>query len=567
MGREVVLRKTMLDECAGDKFWEVCVTFSAIVLRKRVLGRSKKGDAGRPLAQVYGAAQALTKTDRDGLAPLLVAHRASLGKKLSDRQKLGEEFAQLEGVLREKEEDLVARRNELRRNGKSDGTERQLEKLRPLEEGLHKSWVGDEGLREALLSGGTAASGDRVLVEPTEALFDREHASNTLQAGRDLGLVEDIEVKARGQSLRMKRWQALYDRIQAVKPKPTPAEEARARGGSVSIRFDKHIDLTLGDTKQSRGKPSPTKATHSRAASACAGGYDNILAAMREELRRNQNARRKGSLASPDIRHGRSASDAVMGASRVSSHRSSHSRQHSRSPSLQYSPSQSPAPFRPGMGRRISSRSRSYQQPKVISQRGPIPLKTELFSPLKSARPSNDASDSASTSRPGSALAFAREDNNEAADGIDGALGSHTRQNSSFVASPTLPTPQEEEDEPTASIDSTLNSATEQDLVNSGNSDPASKVDNAFSFAPPSKTASPANMDPPKQDPVKDDSEFKKPSVPTSRYAPRPSLADRTRNSMAFSSTENTHALVSTPSAEPPSPAINTHYPGAKYLL
>lgn len=557
LGREAVLRKTMLDECAGDKFWEACVAFSAVVLRQRVLARRGRSGYEGALGVRLGLAQGLGRAEREVLAPLVLAHRVGLGGRLAERRKLGEEFAQLEGLLRGKEEELAERREVLRR-AEGGEVERRLGELRPLEDALRKGWAGDDGVRDAVLSGGDAASGDKVLVDSTESLFDRDSAAGS-PVRKDVGLVEDIEVKARGQSLRMKRWQALYDKIQAAKPKPSPEEEARARGGSVTIRFDKHSDLTLADAQQQRGSTSPTKSSHSRAASAHVVGYDNILSAMREELRRAQNARRNGNASPKDARHNRSMSDAISGARRSSSFQSAHSRQHS------HSPSQSPAPFRPGMGRRVSSRSRSYHQPKVISQRGPIPLKTELFSPLKTARPGNESPNSAysaSTSRPPSALPTPHEEGDESFSSIEGTLDDSGRQTNSrsgrsFRGNSILPSPQEAQFESPTSIDAALGNSVRHER---SQMDGATSVNGGLGFALPERSASSVVLDPPKQDLTYDDSEITKPSLPPTQHTHRPSLADRTRSSMAFTSSENTRNLIPTTNSpnDPPSPAITT---------
>ena len=554
LGRETVLRKTMLDECSGDKFWEICVAFSAVVVRKRVVRKKDKMGLGRPLAQTLGAVHGPRKADREALLPLLVAHRVSLNKNLVDKQRLGEEFAQLGNVLQEKEQDLGRRRAVLQDNGKHDQVQKQLEHFKPLEDVLRKGWVGDEGFEEALLSGGSAASSDRMLAESTERLFSRDRRSRVSILGQDEPeITEDIVSKARGQSSRLKRWQALYDRLQAAKPKLSQVEEARAVGQTVAIRFNRHADLTLSDNR-SQGRPSsPVKNSHARAASACVTGYDNILSAMREDLRLTQNARRNdnGSNTNNDARHGRSAS-AVTGVSRTSSFQSSHNRHHSRSPSMQHSPSQSPAPFRPGMGRRISSRSRSYQQPKVISQRGPIPLKTELFSPLKSARPGGESPTSGFMSRPSSQLPSPQEEVDESAASIDGTLNRNDRFGSSRngeyrQAKPVFPPPQEEMDESVGGIDAALSGLgihdTNKDEVGS-----TSDGGRAPNFDLPTPSASPVNLDPPKQDPITDSTEFVRPALPSRQ----PSLADRTRLSMAFTSSNNS----STPE-DSPSPTIN----------
>jgi len=549
LGREAVLRKTMLDECSGDKFWEICVAFSAVVVRKRVVRKKDKMGLGRPLAQTLGAAQGLRKVDREALLPLLVAHRVSMNKNLSNKQRLGEEFAQLGNVLQEKEEDLGRRRALLQDNGKHDQVQKQLEHFTPLEDALRKGWVGDEGFEEALLSGGGTASSDRMLAESTEALFGRDRRSRvSILASDEADLTEDIVSKARGQSSRLKRWQALYDKLQAAKPKLSQVEEARAGGQTVSTRFNRHADLTLGDNRSQRGS-SPVKTSHSRAASACVTGYDNILSAMREEMRLTQNARRndQGSSRNNDARHGRSAS-AATGVSRTSSFQSSQNRHHSRSPSMQHSPSQSPAPFRPGMGRRISSRSRSYQQPKVISQRGPIPLKTELFSPLKSARPGNESPTSGFMSRPSSQLPSPQEEVDESAASIDAALNGNDRFGASrhgeyHQPTPVLPPPQEETDESVGGIDAAFSGLGIRD-ADSDDSTSTPVAAKSHNFDLPTSSASPINLDPPKQDPIADSTEFARPALPSRQ----PSLADRTRLSMAFKSSDNARTPEDSPS-------------------
>jgi len=564
LGRDVVLRKTMLDECAGDKFWEVCVAFSAIVVRKKVVGKRGKSGLGRPVAQALGTAQSLGKVDKDIMMPLMVAHRVSLSRNLSEKQMLAEQFAQLGDILREKEDDLGRRKAEISRDGKTEQVQKQLEHFSPLEDVLRRGWVGDEGFEEALLSGGSAASSDRMLSESTEALFDRNQGSRTsktAQADRDL--VSDIATKARGQNLRLKRWEALYDRLQAAKPNPSQAEQAKNRGDASQVRFDRHADLTVADTKPQRGFGSPTKSSHhSRGSSACVAGYDNILTALREDLRL---ARQNPHNVTKDARHSRSTSDAVAGASRSSAFQPLHPRQHSRSPSLQHSPSQSPVPFRPGMGRRISSRSRSYQQPKVISQRGPIPLKTELFSPLKSARPGSHSPRSASMSRPTSLLPSPQEEMDESMDSIDHALRYQDRSDttpysSSHRPNHTLSPPQEEGDESVASINGAL-----AGLGLSHREPNINFEGNTSNFAMPAVSASPIDLDPSKQDRWEDKPEFKMPASTPASHTPRPTLAERTRLSMAFNSSgSQTPEEPSSPAIKPddfPSPPSNNNTP------
>ncbi|ETI22537.1 hypothetical protein G647_06612 [Cladophialophora carrionii CBS 160.54] len=78
--REVVLRKTMLDECKGDKFEEVLAKVAMVVLKKTLPSRNHERRTGeRPgsCEQNFGT-----------LVPLIMAHRVSLRQSLAARQDL-----------------------------------------------------------------------------------------------------------------------------------------------------------------------------------------------------------------------------------------------------------------------------------------------------------------------------------------------------------------------------------------------------------------------------------------------------------------------------------------------
>lgn len=118
-----------------------------------------------------------------------------------------------------------------------------------------------------------------------------------------------------------------------------------------------------------------------------------------------------------------------------------------------------------------------------------------------------------------------------------------------------LPSPQEEEDESVASINGALAG------LGLSHRDASSDFGGSGSnFAMPTVSASPIDLDPSKQDRWEDEPEFKISAPMEDSHTPRPSLAERTRLSMAFKSNGNSGILTSgsqTPE-EPSSPAINT---------
>lgn len=64
LGRDAVLRKTMLDECKGEKFEEVISTLAVVVLRHACASRHPDLDL-----------EQLDQTPKEQLIPLIIAYR------------------------------------------------------------------------------------------------------------------------------------------------------------------------------------------------------------------------------------------------------------------------------------------------------------------------------------------------------------------------------------------------------------------------------------------------------------------------------------------------------------
>lgn len=478
LGRETVLRKTMLDECQGDKFWEVCLAFSTVVLKKVTLG--KKGRIGRPVAEKMGMAQGLRSEERESLLPLAIAHKAALGKVLEGKQRKKETYTALYDVLADKEDEL--RQRKVRSEDQARKTRSlQPQKLNAVETLVTKNWIGSTELRDALVEGDTCAKGDGMLVKSFDDLWRvKGTPERTKSGGAEIGLLQNLSNRAAEQNARMRKWQDYYDKL--ASPKVASTQSSRPVSGSQkgALRFDRHREMNLRDDAHDRSPPRNQR----RNRHASAFRYDEILTAMREELRKTSSHRNRSGtspLPTPGVRR---ASTQPMPLRRPSLAPGDASP--SAADPLARSPTAVPVRF--GMGRRMASRSRSYQQPKVESQREPIQLKSELFSPLKGKR--------------------------------------------SSTASSMLSSPVEEEDGP-----------------------PADAKDDAHDSVMPSQRSSTSEQGQSATSNKENDDEldqhlnthFRKPSLPfkpTEARGPRPSLADRTRQSMAFNSAEQVHTVL-----------------------
>ncbi len=502
--KDIALRKSMLDDCQGEKFWEVCLAFSAIALRRVTLEHKSK--YGRPLAEKIGTAKTVNKVQRDGMLPLAIAHKAALSKVLRERTSKRETYLRLHDVLREKEQELKQRKaKSLEKSQKAKIL--PPEKARGVGNAIENSWVGSSELKDALVNGDTCAKGDGVLVESFDQLWKQDVGLElTVSNGADVGLLQSLSSRATQQSVRLRMWQTYLDRLIATKPNPRNSR-LDLDSQKPTPRFDRHQQLALDKTISVEDQPSPLRATRRSYTNALR--YDETLTAMRQELRKNSahcdGAHRAQQSISPlkrsqtqpiPLRKPSIAVDTSPCAQDL----------HARSPS------QTAVPMRPRMGRRVSSQSKPYEKPKVESQREPIPLKADLFSPLKENRRSTPS------------LTF---------------------------AAPVLVETDEEKD-PENGVPITVSDAEKnrsKDDADSGIVMPSRHETgaNSSSESQAASTRSSVSIPDEVSEPIKSDAQFKVPALPTKRDALRPSLIERTRMSIAFNSSEDINKLLPEP--------------------
>lgn len=148
--RDVVLRKTMLDECKGEKFEEVLAAFGMLVLRQPKQGRTRQ----KPAADSITVPQ---PPQAEQIVPLIIAHRVSLQASLRKRQHLR---AQTNAALQElqTQRDDIARRMQI-----LSAQAEQLEDVSPedgerLQEELTHAFSADRRWAEYILRGRPAST-------------------------------------------------------------------------------------------------------------------------------------------------------------------------------------------------------------------------------------------------------------------------------------------------------------------------------------------------------------------------------------------------------------------------
>ncbi|KAI5366372.1 Putative HAUS augmin-like complex subunit 6 [Septoria linicola] len=509
LGRETVLRKSMLDDCQGDKFWELCLSFSGLVLRRVTVENKNRLSYEKPFAEKVGTRKNLNTRQRDSMLPLAIAHKAALANVLTEKERKKQTFDKLFDTFADKEADLRLRKVQVQEQAGSK--RRRSPEGNAIQDVLEKTWVGSEDVRNALQNGDAAAGGDSLLTKSFNAVWEDNKANRLFTTdSADTGVLEDLENRTRQQKRRLQRWQSLHEKLLNSKVSTTKDTEVAAK--STQLRFDKHQNLTLRDMADNGRSHTPVR--HKKQLSAAK--YDDILNAMRDELRKKS----ANDLTSP--------TKPVQRVKRPEFKRQSISVDTTVRPSPephQRSNSQTSVPLRNMFGKRVSSRSRSYQQPKVINQREPIPFKAEIFSPLK-------------TDRGGSASPSPR---------------------ASLIASPVQESPIEDELE--TNVPQRQRQGSDTGVLASATPSRASSGRNS-PLVPSRLSISESSSDSPTDLPSNHFLTSR--NLDGAARTIRPSLADRTRMSMAFKSSELNDVSNTTTRHDPTNNEDNENENGAR---
>lgn len=91
----------MMDECAGERFEELLFAFSAVVLQKKIRYEANTRRVGMSIAEQISTAPELHAEDMDLAEGLLLAHKNSLHKSITQRRETRVRLKNLEGQLQD----------------------------------------------------------------------------------------------------------------------------------------------------------------------------------------------------------------------------------------------------------------------------------------------------------------------------------------------------------------------------------------------------------------------------------------------------------------------------------
>ncbi|KAK3323769.1 HAUS augmin-like complex subunit 6 N-terminus-domain-containing protein [Cercophora scortea] len=281
LGRDAVVRKTMLDECKGDRLAEVLAVFSSAVLKKLVAEQQLNNPDYPAVARTLSLENRGYSSERTQITTLILAHKVSLRRGLHDKNAARARYKDFSELLRLKGRSVALRREQAeiaRKKGQNAGAISDDLKL-DIWRTVRNNWSGNERWMETLLYGDSKAHKDGLLSAPFERVWRRVESGRLaeLQDKSD-GLLEQLEGRVESQNQRLEKWRSFRQEMFG-KAGPGPAankEGPRSKQTGIDLGFREHENLHVG-------RLSPRKLSSSRP-SELHGEYRELICSLEAGL-------------------------------------------------------------------------------------------------------------------------------------------------------------------------------------------------------------------------------------------------------------------------------------------
>ncbi|KAF5537712.1 hypothetical protein FMEXI_9699 [Fusarium mexicanum] len=275
LGRDAIVRKTMLDECRGERLEEVLAAFSSAVLKHVIAQEVATSGEHTALALGLALEDRGYKSDNTDLNTMVLAHKVAISRILNSKVAASSRFRDFADLLNVKEKGIARRKEAL--DALEGGKTISEDARRELWRTLRNNWSGNERWMETLLYGDASTKKDGLLGMPFDRVWRR------VQQGRlgeleehSTGLLEQLDTRVRVQRERLQKWQTFRNRLSADQPKPSPSKaKQKEKENGIDFGFGAHEALHLGSG-------SPKKATFGKPK--LLNEYEDLVSNLSQEL-------------------------------------------------------------------------------------------------------------------------------------------------------------------------------------------------------------------------------------------------------------------------------------------
>ncbi|KAK3082265.1 hypothetical protein LTS18_007821 [Coniosporium uncinatum] len=291
LGREIILRKTMLDECKDEKLFDIVLSFSTAVLKKGLAGQSRRRKECPTVVRRLVLTGRLGAGERESLLPLAVAHKASLNAVLRRKEAKHAQYLRFAEELHANSEELDVRSDACRVPHEQNGKAVSNDDIVHVRKQVQENWVGNGAWVDVLLYGDETEAGGSSFKRPFHEVWSELKDGTSQQESGEFGLLRELKARVQEQRSRLQQWKGFQAELQTSR-EPTIRSDmsAAARNEKVAfLKFDKHQHIKIGsvrndieDTSASRTRPSDYNAR-------CGA----VLDMMNEELLKASSRRRE----------------------------------------------------------------------------------------------------------------------------------------------------------------------------------------------------------------------------------------------------------------------------------
>ncbi|KAK5991513.1 hypothetical protein PT974_09797 [Cladobotryum mycophilum] len=248
LGRDTVVRKTMLDDCKGDRLEEVLAYFSTAVLKKVVMEQVATSGAHVDPALSFATQKRGYRADKTELRAIALSYRASLQRLLEQKEATRVQYRGFAALLSVKEGG-IARRNEavLAKEIKGAGQSVSDNARAEMRRTLRNNWSGSETWMETLLSGDAKEAG--LVTTPFDKVWRRVQQGRLGELEAEgTGLLQQLESRVQVQKERLQKWNAFRRDMfgQSASETPSKARVAHTKPKGIDLGFEDHMDLHIG---------------------------------------------------------------------------------------------------------------------------------------------------------------------------------------------------------------------------------------------------------------------------------------------------------------------------------
>ncbi|KAI2619885.1 HAUS augmin-like complex subunit 6 N-terminus-domain-containing protein [Hypoxylon sp. NC1633] len=251
LGRDAVIRKTMLDECKGERFEEVLAVFSSAVLKKLVNERAlNSGPEYRPTFSEKIALENWGYSgDRTELNALLLAHKASLRSLLVRKNAARAQYRDFEELLALKERGLLRRKEKIKAEADESIAQTSEQAKAEVYRVIRTNWTGYDQWVDSLLFNDTPSRKGGLLGSRFDDVW------NGVQEGRisdledqNAGLLEQLDHRVRLQRARLERWDDFRKKMFGHMPPRTSGDAKKKmepKGTGLAFAAHQHLSVDL----------------------------------------------------------------------------------------------------------------------------------------------------------------------------------------------------------------------------------------------------------------------------------------------------------------------------------